>query len=295
MKNIYVEITNVCNLDCSFCPPTARAPEFISADRFRLLLSRIRGKAENLYFHLKGEPLLHPDLGELVDLAGDAGFDVMITTNGSLLSARLPELTGRPALRRLNVSLHSLEDAGSDRAAAALDDVLKAVSALRGSDPERQNLSVISLRLWNRTDQEQTDLLLAGIERHFGLTAGSLEAALAKQEGKGVVVSSGISVHPAERFSWPSLRGTEHAGESEDLGFCRGFCRALRDQAGILADGTVVPCCLDGEGDMALGNVYETAWDDIVNSPRARALRDGFSERRVVEPLCRTCGYRTRF
>ena len=291
MKKIYVEITNACNLRCSFCPESARKIEFVSADRFRLLLSRIRGKAESLYFHLKGEPLLHPDLGELVDLAGDAGFAVMITTNGSLLSRRLPDLVGKRALRRLNVSLHSLEDASSDRAAAALDDVLQAVSALRGSDPERRNLPVISLRLWNRTDQEQTSLLLAGVERHFGLTVGSLEAALAKQAGKGVVVRSGVSVHPAERFSWPSLRGTEHAGETDD----RGFCRALRDQAGILADGTVVPCCLDGEGDMALGNVYETAWDDIVNSPRARALRDGFSERRVVEPLCRTCGYRTRF
>jgi hypothetical protein len=304
LDKIYAEITNACNLRCSFCPSTVRRRESISPDRFALLLSRIKGAAKSLYFHVKGEPLLHPNLPKLIDLAGDAGYDVLITTNGSLLPNRLRDLAGRRALRRLNVSLHSLEESGNG-AEAALEDILAAVSVLRESDPERKSLSTISLRLWNRDDREQTDRLIAGIERHFSLSAGALVQSLSEQGGRGVVVRSGISVHPADRFDWPDpaaaaadpARGGESGGycSGNSLGACRGYCRALHDQAGILVDGTVVPCCLDGDGVIDLGNVYETPWEEIMNGSRARALRDGFSRRRVVEPLCRSCGYRKRF
>ncbi len=288
MKKLYAEITNVCNLRCSFCPPSARAGEFISVDRFRVLLERIAGKAELLYFHLKGEPLLHPEIGTLLDLAGEAGFAVAVTTNGTPLPRRAEELIGKTALRRLNVSLHALPEAGAANGADAaerLDEILEAVERLRAADPARASLKTVSLRLWNRSDEAETDALAAGIERRFALEPGTLSARLAGS--RGVLLRSGLSVHPAERFQWPSLGGADR-GE-------RGFCRGLRDQAGILVDGTVVPCCLDGEGDIPLGNIYEATWEEIMASPRARALRDGFSERRVVESLCRTCGFRTRF
>lgn len=286
MRKLYAEITNVCNLRCSFCPPSARTGKFISADRFRTLLERVRGKTELLYFHLKGEPLLHPELGTLLDLAGEAGFSVAITTNGTPLPRRAEELIGKRALRRLNVSLHALpETADGSDAAGLLDSILAAVELLRNADGGRAALQTVSLRLWNRTDAAETGPIASGIERRFGLEAGAL---LSRLDGaRGVLLRSGLSVHPAERFEWPRLGGPDRGG--------RGFCRGLRDQAGILVDGTVVPCCLDGEGDVPLGNIYESTWEEIMASPRARALRDGFSERRVVEPLCRACGYRERF
>lgn len=299
LDKLYVEITNVCNLRCPFCPESGRAPDFVSVDRFKLLLSRISGKADGLYFHLKGEPLLHPDLGTLIDLAGGSGFSVMLTTNGTLLAERAESLLGRPALKRLNVSLHSLETvAAPEERSAALRRTLAAVQSLR--DDTRFAPKVISLRLWNRADAEATGALVAEIERFFGLAPGSLAENLS--DAKGALVRSGLSVHPAERFRWPDLRraGDARYGDDENRdgkihGFCHGYCRGLRDQAGILVDGTVVPCCLDGEGDIGLGNIYETDWDAIMAGPRARALYDGFSQRRVVEPLCRTCGYRERF
>jgi len=302
MKKLYVEITNACNLRCSFCPPTTRPPEFLSAERFERLLARVGGKAELLYFHLKGEPLLHPELGRLLDLAAAAGFPVAVTTNGTLLPERLEDLAEKPALARLNISLHSLPEAACaepDRAAAAgmLESILGAAAELRRRDPERRTLKTISLRLWNRGDEAETGGLLTGIERFFALPEGSLAAALANE--RGTLVAPGLSVHPAERFDWPRLEA--EGGQSSDgvaagdRTSARGYCRGLRDQAGILVDGTVVPCCLDGEGDVALGNIYASSWEDIMASPRSSALKEGFSERRVVEPLCRTCGYRKRF
>lgn len=331
MEKLYVEVTNRCNLRCSFCPPTLRTPNTLSLDRFDALLERIRGAARVLYFHLKGEPLLHPAIGELIDRAGTAGFAVRLTTNGTLLSERIEALRGRPALERLNVSLHSLEDLREHEQAAALRRILEAVVTLRRADPERRHLATISLRLWNRgtakTDvvasesavrenaaspaAARADPLIAGIEAFFELEAGSLERRLSRS--RGAVIESGISAHPADRFVWPdpaaaarlpplASTGTGSAAMSGtpavlgiSRGYSRGTCRALRDQAGILVDGTVVPCCLDGEGTIALGNIYEQPLADILETERARRLREGFRRRCIVEPLCVTCGYRDRF
>lgn len=291
MDKIYIEITNVCNLRCSFCPPTARDPEFLPAEKFGILLGRLRGATKVLYFHVKGEPLLHPAVGPFIEAAGRAGFAVRLTTNGTLLPDRMPELVGKAALERVNVSIHSLEGPPNHGLRESLNRMLDAVSELRASDPERLTLKTISLRLWNRTGEDEEDPLIPGLEGYFGLADGTLSRMLSGQ--RGAVLRPGISVHPAERFEWPSVPAADK-GSSGD-GSARGFCRGLRDQAGILVDGTVVPCCLDGEGTIALGNIYESDWESIIRSPRAQAIYDGFSRREAVEPLCRRCGYRERF
>ena len=73
------------------------------------------------------------------------------------------------------------------------------------------------------------------------------------------------------------------------------FCYGLRQQIAVLCDGTVVPCCLDSEGRLALGNLLSQEMDDILASPRARAIQKGFDARRPAEELCRRCGYAARF
>ena len=92
-----------------------------------------------------------------------------------------------------------------------------------------------------------------------------------------------------EEFEWPDL-----AAESispDDDAYCHGLC----DQIGVLSDGRVVPCCLDSDGVITLGNIFETPLEEIISSPRACAIRDGFGRRRATEELCRRCGYARRF
>ena len=67
------------------------------------------------------------------------------------------------------------------------------------------------------------------------------------------------------------------------------------DQIASLADGTVVPCCLDSEGEIALGNLFETDMETILSSPRARAMREGLTAGKMIEPLCQKCTYARRF
>ncbi len=256
LKKVYVEITNVCNLRCEFCPPVLRPRGFLSRERFGIILGKLSGRTKILYFHIKGEPLLHPGLGSFLDMAREAGFAVHLTTNGILLSERLDALLARPALERVNISLHSLAGLPEQERKDAVGGIFASIDILA----REPSIKVLSLRQWDSSIADK-NLVRLGPKLNF---------------------------HPAERFVWPELPGTVDFGGT-------GFCYALRDQAGILLDGSVVPCCLDAEGRITLGNIYESDWDEIVASPRARALYKGFSERRVVERLCRTCGFRTRF
>jgi len=149
----------------------------------------------------------------------------------------------------------------------------------------------ISLRLWNLTQDNATNAekmrnreILSMIENHFGLDYLIEEQVV---RGSGTKIADRIYINQDHEFQWPSLK------EEEDEG--RGFCHALRNQAAILSNGTVVPCCLDGEGVINLGNIHEKRFTDIIEGERATALYDGFSRREVVEELCRKCDYRRRF
>ena len=274
LKKAYLEITNVCNLACSFCPGTRREKRFMSEAEFALLAGKLRGATDHLYFHLMGEPLLHPELGRLLEIALELGFRVIITTNGTLLPRAERTLLSSPALHKVNISLQSHEANGED----APEAYIAACAGFADSAADAGKLCV--LRLWNRNGLDSQN--------------GQIERALAARfplpwpEGRGgFKLRERVWLEPGERFDWPD-RSVEELGEG-------GFCYGLRDQIGVLCDGTVVPCCLDHEGDLALGNLFDSSLEEIMSTERARAIYDGFSKRRAVEELCRKCGYARRF
>lgn len=282
LSKIYLEITNLCNFACAFCPPTGRAGRFLGIEEFRSRLERLEGMGKHLYFHLKGEPLLHPALGTFLALAAERGFEVSITTNGSLLEKRGQELLGAARIRKLSVSLHSNAGAGEEELAAYWEGV-SAFLDLHRANP----VFPLSLRLWNRRMGRlppETERLWNLVASRYGLSPDFDTAA---RDGSPIKLDERVYLNQAEEFAWPDLA----LPQSET----RGYCLGLRKQIGILVDGTVVPCCLDGEGVMALGNIDERPLAEILGSPRAKAMREGFSRRELVEPLCRTCGYRRRF
>ena len=99
LKKAYVEFTNRCNLACSFCPGTRRKSAFMTAEDFSRVLRRLQGITEHIYLHVMGEPLLHPELPTILALAGEAGYNVYITTNGTLLGEKGAVLLSAPAVR----------------------------------------------------------------------------------------------------------------------------------------------------------------------------------------------------
>ncbi|OWA34095.1 radical SAM protein [Saccharibacillus sp. O16] len=289
-KKIYIEITSVCNLACHFCPPTERQARFIKPETFEQMLGKIDPHTNHIYLHVKGEPLLHPKIDLLLDAAHARGFKVNITTNGTLIAKNRHKLLGKPAVRQMNFSLHSFDGhAGSTDRDGYLADILSFIRDARQDEVSRKVL--FSFRLWNLTEDNMTNAArsrnretLELIEREYGLDYRIEEKV---ERGKGLKVADNIYLNQDHEFQWPSLTAPEDDG--------KGFCHALRSHAAILVDGTVVPCCLDGEGVIKLGNVLEQDFSDIVEGERANALVEGFSRREAVEDLCRRCGYRTRF
>jgi len=277
-KRVYIEITNVCNMDCSFCPKTNRLKEFMNEEKFVHILDQIQRYTEHIYFHIMGEPLLHSDLARFLDLSDEKGFKVNLTTNGTLIDKLADMLISKPALRLVSISLHSFE---GDK--PALDSYLDAIFEFVLKAQEKNILC--GLRLWNIKDSVKNGEnrhIINRIEKEFNTLSVQSET-----DSRGIEVSKGVYLNFAKQFDWPGL---EKDRISE-----KGFCHGLRDQIGILVDGTVVPCCLDSEGSIALGNINSENFADIIASQRATAIYEGFSSRTAVEDLCRKCGYRTRF
>lgn len=273
-QKVYLEISNLCNLHCSFCPGTRRAPKRMSQAEFVHLLSELRPYTDYLYFHLMGEPLSHPELSQFLAIAQTFGFRVILTTNGTLLCRQQDTLLNAPALHKVNISLHAFEANDlSTPFSEYLNDCLAFGQAAQGGP-------LVVYRLWNQGGADARNAeILAAMERAFPKPW--------KVERRGTRIAHRVYLEYGEKFDWPDL-GEEDGGRGV-------FCYGLRDQIGVLCDGTIVPCCLDHEGDIALGNLFQQSMEVILASARAQALYHGFSQREAVEPLCRRCGYARRF
>ena len=285
-KKIYIEITNRCNLACSFCHKSERPGSDMSPAVFAGIVRQIRPFTDYACLHVLGEPLLHPDLAQLLAICGGENLQVNLTTNGTLLPRLAPLLLASPALRQINISLHSFADrqAADPALAHYLDGIFAFIRQAAAATP-----LFISLRLWNMppqndgTHSRRNDFILAQLESFFHLPCRIADELT---PGHGITLAPRVFLSQSQRFTWPHAAATD-AGS-------RGSCRGLRDHAAILVDGTVVPCCLDAEADINLGNIQAQPFGEILAGPRATMIRQGFARGLVVEPLCRRCTFPLR-
>ena len=280
-QKVYLEITNICNLRCPFCPPTQRPPRYLPREQFLRVLDQLAPYTRYLYFHIKGEPLLHPLLPDFLTLAGERGFQVNLTTNGVLLPELSPALLEAPALRQVNLSLHSYQP----QAHGEMEGYLSAAASYARKAAERGKHTVF--RLWTLDPSRETNgtcrRLLDLLSREFP-SAGDLSA---RSGERSLTLEPHIFLSFEEEFAWPSLSAPAIPGP--------GTCYGARRMLGILCDGTVVPCCLDGEGECPLGNLFTEDLGDILARPPLEEMAQGFRNRKITQDLCRRCGYRTRF
>ena len=285
MKKAYFEITNVCNLSCSFCPKTKRTKRFVSVSEFEQVAKKLQGRVEYLYLHLMGEPTLHPNLAELLKIAGELGFKVIITTNGTTLSEKGDVLLSSDAVYKVSVSLHSFEANVENRSEKMTEYLLSCFDFARCAASMGK---ICVFRLWNlngeRTVGENSDnpTILEQMRQYFG------DGWTDTRSGKRICDK--IFLEYGEKFEWPDPEGETGIDENADC-----FCHGLRDQVGILCDGTVVPCCLDSEGTVKLGNIFENTLEEILSSPKAVAFYNSFTKRKSPTALCSNCGYAQRF
>lgn len=281
IERVYVEIGNICNLSCSFCAGTKRAARRMSVAEFSTVISKLSGHTKYVYLHVMGEPLLHPELGEILGEVERAGLRAVITTNGLLLPERAELLlSSASVLHKVSVSLHSLEGNGAER---QMQDYVLGVSDYAKKASEAGIYTV--LRLWNADSSERQgkNSLNGDIERI--LKAQFPEPWQRRHSGYRLM--KGLFLEYAEIFTWPK--------ESEAEPRREGRCHGLISQLAVLADGTVVPCCLDCDGEIPLGNIFASSLDEILSSPRALEMSRALSSGRFSEELCQKCTYARRF
>lgn len=261
-KKIYVEITNSCNLNCPFCIGNNRQKEFITEYKFNLLLNKLKGHTKYLYFHLMGEPLLHPMINELINIARK-DFNVNITTNGYYID----KIKDNKNIHQINISLHSFDDKKNKTLDEYLDNIYNAVDNLL------VNNTIISYRLW--VNNKYKDDIIKSIENRYNTNING-----------NTKIKEHLFLEFETEFIWPNLNN--HYCNEE------GTCQGLRTHIGILVDGSVVPCCLDYNAQLCLGNIYENDLDEIINQKRVKDMIKGFQNNKKIEKLCQHCNFYDR-
>lgn len=261
MKKIYIEITNICNLSCSFCPKNKREKRFMKVSEFEVILEKIKDYTKYINLYVMGEPLMHPNLKDILDCAHEHGFQVNLTTNGRLLEGQFETIFESKAIRQVNISLHSFEK---------LEEQKKIVDLIDKMNKDQY----ISLRLWTSNENKE---IIHYIEATYQI----------KVEKQNQKIKENLYLNQDMTFEWPTM--------DRDIISEVGTCYGLRDHIGILVDGTVIPCCLDYEAYNKLGNIFEEDLDSILQKEKSVAMKKGFEEGKLVNELCKRCGFVTRF
>ncbi|MBR5520566.1 MAG: radical SAM protein [Oscillospiraceae bacterium] len=290
-RKIYLEITNQCNLSCSFCPKTKRLSHFMTVEEFNHIATNVASHGENFYFHVMGEPTAHPHFADFLKICSEKGMRVNITTNGTLLD-RVGDAIIANKVRSVSVSMHSFEaNVLNKDMIDYLDKIMTFCKKSIGSGV------TVELRLWNfdresiydknKLNGQIVDYLEKQLKLDFDLRTAMAdkfdEMETSNSRKFNFRLKDRVFLGMAQHFEWPDIDKTEK--------YTEGFCYGLRNQIAVLADGTVTACCLDSEGNIPLGNIHHNTLQEIFDSDRAQALYTGFTHRKAVEPLCQTCGY----
>lgn len=271
-KKIYIEITNVCNLSCSFCSPVKKEKRFMTIQEFEHILKEVNSKTDYIYLHVKGEPLLHPNLIDFLKLAEKYNLKVNLTTNGTLFPKLVDKLKDCKSLRKINFSLHCEQDNPN-----YLNEIFENVEKLSED-------TIIIYRLWTLKDgnlDKKSTTIVEKIKMYYKLSPETVNKIISD---KNIKISPRIYVDKDNEFEWPKISNYQS----------NGYCHALKTHIAILCDGTVVPCCLDSNAVIELGNIYKEKLDDIIYKERYTKLKKSFQDRILSEELCKSCKYKEK-
>lgn len=261
-KKIYVEITNACNLSCDFCIKNQRELKFMSEKEFKIILEKLKNHTKYLYFHVLGEPLMHPKINEFINLAS-LSYKVNITTNGYLIE----KIKNNKNIRQLNISLHSYNSKYNINLDDYLNHIFEVVDTLENT--------YISYRLW--VDSNETDEILKKLNEKYDTSLSKKDL---KRNNK---LKENIYLNKEEEFIWPSMNNNYY---NEN-----GKCYGLIDHIGVLVDGTIIPCCLDTLGIINLGNIFKDDISSLKDNKLCNEMIRGFKNNKKVHELCKKCKF----
>jgi len=279
-KKVYIELTNICGLSCSFCPTKTLPTSTMSLDFFEKILTQLQPYTKEITFHIFGDPLTLSNLLDYLDISKKYNFKVHLVTTGYYLENFDLNLFLHPAIKQINFSLNSFDKNDMNM---TLQEYLEPILKLCDLKIQNKIESFINLRLWNLDNQNQINSFNQNVfdilEQHFGIDLSQIDY-------NSIRLGYKVKLDFDKYFKWPSLDSIHNTNN---------YCQGLDSHFGILSSGIVVPCCLDSFGVINLGNLHNQSLKNILNSKRVQNIVEGFKNNIAVEQLCKKCSYKDRF
>lgn len=285
-KKVHIELTNICNLKCTFCPPKLFPSKTMDLKFFDRLNSEVKEFTNELAYHIVGDPLVLTNLNDYLEISKKHSLKVNITTTANNISQKHYKALENSTIKQINFSLNSY-NANSHK--KTLEEYLNPIFDFVKYAQSINHEYFINFRIWNLDDEksakEFNKKVFEAINEKFSISLNIDE--IYKDKPKNIRIDRKLFINFDEYFVWPSLKNNFVSSS--------GFCYGLNSHFGILANGIVVPCCLDLDASINLGNVHENSLKEILNNKRAKNMINGFKNNILVEELCQKCEYRIRF
>ena len=282
---IYIELTNACGLHCSFCPTKTLPSTTMDLAFFESIIQQAKAYTSEIACHVMGDPLRLSNLGDYLDIIAKYDMKAMLTTSGYFIKKHTYETLFHPVIKQINISLNSYNKNDTD---ITFEQYMEPILALCRAKVAQKKELFINLRVWNLDEAMSEELfnqkVFWRLNEHFDQTLELKN--INPQSKRSIRLDSKVLLHFDHYFEWPSLSNPIYG---------HGTCQGLDSHIAILADGRVVPCCLDSDGVIELGNLYNQELGMIFQSKRVLAMKEGFRLGRCSEELCLRCGYKNRF
>ncbi|CAA6804863.1 MAG: Radical SAM protein [uncultured Sulfurovum sp.] len=282
---IYIELTNVCGLCCSFCPTKALPNTTMDLAFFESLVKEVKLFTKEIACHVVGDPLTLPNLNDYLDIIYKHKLKAMLTTSGYFMKKHSFETLFHPAVKQVNISLNAFNKNDSS---ITFEQYMNPILNFCHEKVKQNKEIFINLRMWNldeiMSEEKFNNSLFRVLEKEFQVVLDL--NVLNPKEKKSIRLENKVLLHFDHYFEWPSL---------ENKNYGHGTCQGLNSHIGILANGDVIPCCLDNDAVMKLGNVKEESLTEIVYGTRASNMIEGFKVGHCSEEMCLRCSYKDRF
>jgi len=252
---------------------------------FESVVIQAKAFTREIACHVVGDPLTLPNLADYLDILHKHGMRAMLTTSGYFMKKHSHTTLFHPAIKQINISLNAFN---KNDTAISFEQYMAPILALCHAKVAAKRESFINLRIWNldeaMSEQAFNHALFERLEESFGIHIDPNR--LNPNSKKSLRLDHKVLLHFDHYFEWPSLQNPLYG---------HGTCQGLESHIGILANGEVIPCCLDSEAVMRLGTLHEQTLYEILHAPRATAMREGFAKGVCSEEMCLRCAYKDRF
>lgn len=276
LSRAYIELTTYCGLECEFCEPKKFSKHVMDLDVFEKIHKNLKGVTKEISYHVLGDPLTVDNLTSYLDISKSYGFNVSLTTSGFYMHSGLYAALLHPAVKQVNISLSSFF--GNKNKKTDFSSYMNSICEF-ASQSSKTPKRFVNLRLWNEGNEKYLDFN----QNVYEYLSDYFCVEINRNDTKSKLASYTLLVKDV-MFEWPSL--------SKEPVYEHGKCHAISSQIAFLSDGSVVPCCLDGRGDIKLGSIADEDLRTIISKDRSKNMIDGFRNNLLVEKLCKTCGFR---